>query len=111
MELTKDHFDIIYSILSFLEKRLDSTGAINTDFFNHATLGISKERFTSYLEMLCDSGFIKGVEITDYLSAVTVDYSNMKITLKGLEYLADSTQMQRAYKTVKKLTDVVHPLV
>lgn len=87
MELKHDHFTIIYKILSTLEENMDTGLPIDMSLFNHGTLGISRERFVAYLEMLSDSGYVKGVQIKEYMRNLTLDYTQMKITLKGLEYL------------------------
>ena len=100
-----DHFTIIYKILSTLEENMDTGQPIDTVLFNHDTLGISRERFTAYLEMLSDSGYIKGVVIKEYLRNTVLDYTRMKITLKGLEYLADNSLMAKAYKASKGIIE------
>lgn len=107
MELTHDHFVVIYKILSALEANMDTGQPIDEHLFNAEALGISRERFFSYLEMLSDSGYIKGAELTNYIRSPIVHYSNAKITLKGLEYLAENTIMQRIYKTVKGVAEIV----
>jgi RIO-like serine/threonine protein kinase len=111
MELKHDHFTIIYKILSTLEQNMDTGQPINTSLFNHDTLGITQARFTAYLEMLSDSGYIKGIQAGEYIRTSIVRYENAKITLKGLEYLAENTFMKRAYKAVQGLTDVVGDLI
>lgn len=107
MELTHDHFIVIYKILSALEANMDTGQPIDTKLFNEDALGISKERFAAYLEMLNDSGYIKGVELGNYMRTPIIRYTNAKITLKGLEYLAENTLMQRAYKAINKITDLI----
>lgn len=107
MELTHDHFIVIYKILSALEENMDSGQPIDTNLWNSDALGISKERFAAYLEMLSDSGYIKGVALGNYMRTPVIHYTNAKITLKGLEYLAENTLMQRAYKAINKITDLI----
>ena len=36
------------------------------------------------------------------------DLSNIKITLKGLEYLQENSIMQRMYKAAKGIAEIVH---
>ena len=110
MELSHDHFTIIYKILSTLEENMETGLPLKEEFFNNETLGISKQKFAAYLEMLYDSGYVKNLKIDTYMRNTIIDYVNMKITLKGLEYLANNTLMQRAYKIIHKITDVAAPV-
>lgn len=107
MELTHDHFTVIYKILSALEANMDTGQPIDNKLWNAQALGISEQKFAAYLEMLSDSGYIKGVEFKSYIRTPVLCYENAKITLKGLEYLAENTLMQRAYKAVKGITDLI----
>lgn len=117
MELTHDHFIVIYKILSALEANMDTGQPIDSKLWSAQALGISEQRFGAYLEMLSDSGYIKGVELGNYMQrrgteklymrTPVIRYTNAKITLKGLEYLAENTLMQRAYKAINKITDLI----
>ena len=58
--------------------------------------------------MMYDVGYIKGVEITEYISGEKEIYcEDIQITLKGLEYLQENSIMQRIYKTAKGVKDVL----
>ena len=75
--------------------------------FDKTRLEISKERWNRYIEMLSDSGYVKGVRTSKYLSGdVSVDCTNIRITLKGLEYLTENSIMQRFYKLAKGIKDL-----
>ena len=55
-------------------------------------LGISQQRWNKYMEMLLDAGYIKGVTIQKYVTGETnVDAEDIRITLKGLEYLSENS--------------------
>ena len=102
-----DNFKCIYKILKTLETAMDYT---DYDFsaISHEALEISKERWTGYLEMMNDSGLIKGLIIKEYAGGdKLVHISGMKITLKGLEFLSENTIMQRMYKAAKGIKDVI----
>ena len=54
---------------------------------NAEVLGVSEERWSRYIEMMSDVGYIKGADINRYIDGSThIDLSNVRITLKGLEY-------------------------
>lgn len=102
-----DNFKAVYKILTELEKQMDST---ETDIgkFNHEALKISETRWMKYIEMMYDCGYIKGVEITQTMDGfMFCDYQDMKITLKGLEYLQENSIMRKIYKGVKGVKDIV----
>ncbi len=102
-----DNFTVIYKILSTLEKSLDMEEA-DMDRICPQTLGISEERWKKYMEMLVDAGYIKGVSIKKYTDGqMIVSIEDIRITLKGLEYLSENTIMQRMYKAAKGIADLI----
>ena len=75
---------------------------------DHNKLEISKERWAKYIEMLVDSGYIKGIRVYfDCTDELCVDNEGIRITLKGLEYLTENTIMQRMYKAAMGVKDLV----
>lgn len=101
-----DNFRAVYHILSELEKALDSPKA-DISRFDAEQLGVSENRWCSYIEMMEDVGYIKGAVIKRNIYGETlIDCDNMKITLKGLEYLQENSVMQRIYKTLKGIKEV-----
>lgn len=105
--LKMDNFKIIYKILSTLEKSMDLEEC-NLDSISAETLNISAERWNKYMEMLLDAGYIKGIRIQKYVTGETrVDADDIRITLKGLEYLSENSIMQKMYKTAKGITDLI----
>lgn len=102
-----DNFTCIYKILRALEAGLDYP-EFDTEQISYKILDISKERWSKYLEMMRDAGYINGVVIKTYITGETVvDTDDIRITLKGLEYLYENSIMQRLYKTAKGMKDVV----
>lgn len=102
-----DNFKAVYRILSALEKAMDLP-QFDIEQIGPAALGVSQERWCRYIEMMLDAGYIKGAEISRYITGETaVDARNMRITLKGLEYLQENSIMQKLYKAAKGLADVV----
>lgn len=102
-----DNFKAVYRILSSLEEQMDKPN-IDISKFDNEQLGISKERWIKYLEMMEDVGYIKGCKIyTNMYDETECDADNIKITLKGLEYLQENSIMQRIYKTAKGIKEIV----
>lgn len=102
-----DNFTIIYKILSALEKALDYDQC-NPDMISADHLGITENRWKHYMIMLYEAGYIEGLKASRYIDdSVLVDVRNIRITLKGLEYLSENTTMKKAFKIAKGVADII----
>lgn len=102
-----DNFKAVYKILSTLEKAMDYP-EFDINLISAEKLGISQERWCRYIEMMADTGYIKGVEMyMDITGELNVEAKEMRITLKGLEYLQENTIMQRMYQMAKGIKEVI----
>lgn len=102
-----DNFKAVYKILTALEKAMDLS-EFDIMQVGPEALGVTKERWSRYLEMMADVGYIKGVSIhRDILGEVCVDARNIRITLKGLEYLQENTVMRKIYNAAKGISEIV----
>ena len=97
-----DNFKAVYKILSALEKAMDYPEFDINDVGSEA-LGVSEERWARYIEMMVDVGYIKGVSIKRDITGATRD---VRITLKGLEYLQENSMMKKVYNAVKGIKDI-----
>ncbi len=97
-------FKTIYTILNRLEKSLDVDNFDVIHEIGHKTLGISERRWQHYIKMLSQEGYVEGVVEIDYIDGSTgLDLSEICITLKGLQYLAENALMVRAFKAFKEV--------
>ena len=102
-----DNFKAVYKILSTLEKAMDLP-EFDIHLISTEKLGISQERWCRYMEMMADVGYIKGIEMyVDITGELNVDAKDMRITLKGLEYLQENSIMQRMYNAAKGIKEVI----
>lgn len=102
-----DNFKCIYNILKTLEKAMDYE-KIDISEIGYEHLGISKNRWVKYLEMMSDMELIKGISFREYVDGSTeVINDNIRITLKGLEYLSENSIMQRLYNAASGVVNVV----
>lgn len=102
-----DNFKCIYKILRVLEKAMDYP-EFELSQIDYNKLEISKERWARYLEMMADIGYIKGIRVyKDITGETVVDNDDIRITLKGLEYLTENSIMQRIYKATKGIKDII----
>ena len=102
-----DNFKAVYKILTALEKAMDLP-EFDIMQVGPDVLGVTPERWSRYLEMMADVGYIKGVSIhRDILGELRIDAKNIRITLKGLEYLQENTVMRKIYNAAKGISEIV----
>ena len=102
-----DNVKAVYKILSALEKAMDFP-EFDIEQISAAKLGVSQERWSRYIEMMADVGYIKGVRVYEDLTGeMTVEDEGIRITLKGLEYLQENPTMKRIYRTLKGVKEIV----
>lgn len=95
------NFKAVYRILSALKKAMDLPG-FDVQQIRQEALGATHERWCRYMEMMADVGYITGVEIQRFITGETsVDARDIRITLKGLEYLQENGIMRKLYKAAK----------
>ena len=82
--------------------------SVDIDAISYDVLCITENRWLNIIEMLYRDGYIIGVNINKEITG-TKNYNcdNMSITIKGLEFLKNNSFMQKAYKTVRGLTDII----
>ncbi len=100
-------FKIIYKILSVLQSSMDYP-KFDIERISAQALEISKNRLDNILEMLFDAGYIKGISIRKYEDGdFIVILNDIRITLKGLEYLEENTLLRRVQKELKGIKDSI----
>lgn len=101
-----DNFKAVYRILSALEKAMDLP-EFDVSQINANVLGVTEQRWARYIEMMADVGYIKGVDVDESITGnLIVNADDIRITLKGLEFLQENTIMQRLYKAAKGIKDI-----
>ena len=103
-----NNFKIIYKILKYLEKAMDFAET-ETEPITFAALHISEERWLNIIAMLLENGYISGVQIKKYMGSTVVinNLENIKITLKGLEYLSENSMMKKAAKAGSEIVGLI----
>ena len=101
-----DNFKAVYKILTALEKAMDLP-EFDVGQIGYEALGVSKERWARYIEMMVDVGYIKGVCVKYNINGdKIVEPQDMRITLKGLEYLQENSIMAKIQKAAQGITEV-----
>lgn len=102
-----DNFKAVYKILTALEKAMDLP-EFEISQIGPQALGVSEERWARYIEMIADVGYIKGATITKNLLGETkVDAKNIRITLKGLEYLQENSVMRKLFNAAQGISSII----
>ncbi len=105
-----DNFKIIYRILKAMDKSIDS-GDVRLP--THTELEITLNRYYALLIALVDEGLIDGVSYKYYLGQSEPDiYINRpRLTLKGFEYLAENSTLQKAKRIITGAIDTGSKLI
>ncbi|MBE6995486.1 MAG: hypothetical protein E7429_01960 [Ruminococcaceae bacterium] len=102
-----DNFKAVFKILTALERAMDLP-QFDIKEIGPEQLGVTPERWSRYIEMMADIGYIKGVTIKrDILGEIHTNTSDVRITLKGLEYLQENSIMRKLYNAAKGVTEFI----
>lgn len=99
-----DNFKTIYRILSAFEKSLDLED-FDLDAISAKSLGITDARWTNYIAMLVEAEYLSGIEVRETVCGIDIIPETPRITIKGLEYLAENSIMKRMYKAAKGIIE------
>lgn len=104
-----DNFKIIYKILRELEKNM---GNENYSFYSISAecLKIQFEKWEQLLIIMQENGYIKGIVLSKSAEDTfqhIAEPIRPKITLKGLEYLADNSFMGKAKEALKMAGEIL----
>lgn len=102
-----DNFKTIYRILWYLEKAMDYDEA-DIDFISASKLGITEQRWAAIMQMLVNEGYITGIGVKRSADGeVSLPVSDVRITMKGLEYLQENSLMQKAANLAKGIAEIM----
>ncbi len=96
---------IAYKILYSLEhkEKADYMGAL----ISPQKLGVAEDKWLEVLQTLTDEGYIAGAKFgKDILGADFVDINNIRITLKGAEYLHENSAMKKLGKLASNVITI-----
>lgn len=102
-------FVIIYRILKILEKAMDIED-FDIKLISAERLKISETLWNNIMVLLIENGYVKDAYYTNTCDLLNIEIRDIKITLKGLEYLNENTMMKRVARTfagVKEIKGVI----
>ena len=94
-----DNFKVIYKILKVLESAMDC------DEVDRSLL--KAENFENIIRMLAKEEYITGVIIVDMIGIQGIKFDDVRITLKGLEYLSENSLMKKAANLAKSIKETI----
>lgn len=102
-----DNFRVIYRILRYLEKAMDYEEA-DVDFISASALGITEQRWLAIMEMLVKENYVSGISVKRSVDGdACLSVSDIRITMKGLEYLQENSLMQKAANLAKGIAEII----
>lgn len=104
-----EDFRTIYKILSILQKSMDYE-AVDIRRLSADNLGITDSKRKALLSMLLKNEYVEGFQVTQYIGDSTPSIEGLediRITLKGLEYLEENSLMQKAARLAKGIAEVI----
>lgn len=99
---------IAYKILYSLEhkNKVDYMGQI----IGPVALDVPEEEWLDVLQVLLEEGYISGAKIgKDILGNQYADIRNVKITLKGAQYLSENSAMKRCARVATDVITIIKP--
>lgn len=100
----KTSYGIIWKILNELDLALDLPDYSAVSQLTAEKFKITENRFCNYLAMLQNAGYVDGVKVTEYITGEqAVDYSEIKITLEGIQFLLENSIMQKVASAAGQL--------
>lgn len=103
-----DNLKIIYKILKELERALDYD-EFDAECISAETLKISEPRLNALLCMLANDGYIEGVNVRKFLGSKYPQaiVRDIRITLKGIEYLSENSVMKKLSEAAKGIAEII----
>ena len=101
------NFKLIFQILSMMDKYLDYEDP-DWSKLSAENFKVTETRFTNIMIMLYESGYIAGVDVIPLMNGhYDIKLLEPRITLKDLEYLEENTNMKKAYRMIKGLSEII----
>ena len=103
-----DTLQIAYKILYSLEhkKKADFMGQI----ISPTALDVPEDKWLDVLQTLLDEGYVSGAKVgKDILGNQYADVKNIRITVKGAEYLSENSTMRKIAKVATDVITIIKP--
>lgn len=100
MKMPSDDFRAVaYRILRYIDACQKAGVQPDADQLISKVAGVPYSYYVSVMKDLADSGYITGVSVRDYIDGTSgVFLDNVRLTLAGADFLAESSSMRKASK-------------
>ncbi|GAB2022428.1 hypothetical protein RyT2_15020 [Pseudolactococcus yaeyamensis] len=92
-----DFYYIAFKILTYLYTCEKSGEPIDKTVFEPQNYRINYSYLGFVFKELSDEGYIKGLDFMPTKSDTIVDFDEMRISIKGIDFLEDNDKMKKAY--------------
>jgi putative uncharacterized protein FNV0885 len=93
----------IFRILKAIDIAYEENNFNFDETLNLKKLGISERRLILMLEQLKEKNYITGIStITSISGHIHIGINNPRLTLEGMDFLENNTDMKKAYKMLKE---------
>ena len=106
-----DYFRLVFKILTELYAALRMGERVDITCISAEALKIPNGYWTDIMANLLEDGYTKGDMIRDYITGSKIEgIEGIKIAPKGIEYLKENTMMQKVFKYLKEIGEIVPSL-
>lgn len=104
--MASNTMEIIQKILDHLDKSMDDE-RIDLTPVSRESLGISDARWSRIIGMMLEEGLVEGFAEVPMAGVAYTGYKAMdpRITLRGIQFLADNSNMAKLYRAAKEIKD------
>lgn len=102
-----DNFKVIYKILKLLDKHKGDE-SFDYELISAKAMGMDVPAWEQVMIELQDNGYIRGLVYTQNLSDKfphIIEPIHPRITLQGMEYLANNSMMKKAVEALRLIGD------
>ncbi|WP_103110717.1 YjcQ family protein [Brevibacillus reuszeri] len=104
--MAKKTMDVIQEILEHLDKSLDDE-RVDIGPISPENLEISYPRWSRVIQMMLESELIEGFAPVKTLGSTYTSFKAIdpRITLRGIQFLADNSNFSKLYRAAKEIKD------
>lgn len=102
-----DYWVVVFKLLNYFYEMMKQGKPYSEDDVSAFKLGVNQPYLLDIYRNLFDDGYLTGSSVVvDYSgNAYIEDFSSVRITTKGIEYLQDNTKMKQAYKFLREIKE------
>lgn len=101
-----DYFKILFIVLNDLYGHLKDGTRVQLDDISPETLKIPDSYWLSIVKNACEKGLITGPKFRNTKSGLAVvSLDGMEITMDGVDFLQNNSQMKKVYDILKEMRD------